>query len=703
MPIEIVPTERFLTDEFLNTKSHQAMNACHAHFTSTQFEQGVAYIFMAPDAIWADGSLQHIVDVLPDYDLLFGAAPRIDSTYFPQNLDSRFPLIAGVRTIPPRGLVSVAVPQLHPEPRSLLWEREETNPHCVFLLSEVPENGIVGRVFHAAPYVVKPLRSGGPSGTYDYEYAFGANPRGRVYYFQDSDDFCVFEVSSPTYGCISVEPRGKTTSDYLRFARAATNATHHKLFTYQNRWHAKEMDGEWYRKELALDRVADEVLTAIETSQRESPSSPASAPRIVVVVDSKGSAEEGINCFRHLLSQEILPTTILWRRSLPLDPRFLAHIESYVQSGFIKICESSDSLLTLALKEQESCPYQFLCIIDDATLLHQDFFSVGTTEVGALTRPPLFVSGFTSQARMPLQEWTADNDLPLQKPERAVWLPADIAKELLKVGLAEFFIEPSTCLLRSDAIPMIASLGELNDAEAQVVLPLALALSQGLVFNRRCLAGRLSASVASTCARTKALGLAPWRIAHFLSQSSILAAMPSHEFVRIRPEINQDLSPQFASFLMESLPYVMQKQTPALNNDEIFVRFAESFQDPEPTSLLFFSAELIHRNYQTAWAYLGMAQASLRLGQIPLVRKNIAAAEQHSAGNPDVLNGAAMILLKSGEVEPGLRRFHELIEKFPNHSGIRTNITGVLSSFDWGAVQEIPAWLSDLRSRAFQS
>lgn len=153
MPIQIIPIENFLTEEFLSTKSHQAMNACHTHFATTQLEPEVAYAFMAPDAIWADGNLRHIVEKLPDYDLFFGAAFRIDSTAFAQSMDARFPLVSGVRNVPPRELVGVAVPQLHPEPRGQLWGRDEANPHSACLLFDVPGNKIW------AGYFMPPLLS----------------------------------------------------------------------------------------------------------------------------------------------------------------------------------------------------------------------------------------------------------------------------------------------------------------------------------------------------------------------------------------------------------------------------------------------------------------------------------------------------------------------------------------------------------------
>lgn len=121
LPVEIILIDDLdiqRTDNEMDVKKHLRMNECHRRGIVAANKKGAAFTFLMPDAIWSDGSLKRMAEIIDSGKrAVLMAAPRVTrETIVPEFLGDYYCEKDFTATITPRKLVELSL--RHPCTRS---------------------------------------------------------------------------------------------------------------------------------------------------------------------------------------------------------------------------------------------------------------------------------------------------------------------------------------------------------------------------------------------------------------------------------------------------------------------------------------------------------------------------------------------------------------------------------------------------------
>jgi hypothetical protein len=162
-----------------------------------------AILNLCPDVLMSDGTFVR-AEALWAQGVRLICLPSVRVTRDPFLKDyaaSCPPEPDGLRPCRPADLIPVAMRNLHPLSRTLIWTTvpfNDTWPSNIYWL--LPDHrGLIARVFHAHAFLIDPLdKKYLPQSTLDDDYIQRACPDSRhVHFVQDSDEMLSFEMSPP--------------------------------------------------------------------------------------------------------------------------------------------------------------------------------------------------------------------------------------------------------------------------------------------------------------------------------------------------------------------------------------------------------------------------------------------------------------------------------------------------------------------------
>ena len=265
LPVDIVAVD--MTDADRHVKAgqswnvHKRMIACHRRAAADAAADNRALIFLAPDFVLGEGTLEGLVRLhTRGARAVLTANLRLCREEFLADYVAR-----GKDALPPRQLVGMALRYLHPWTRSLMADGKTTSdtPTSVYwpVRSGADLDGLLVRSFYLHPMLVDPVRRDAmPGGPVDSHYVRDCCPDiAQCHVVEDSDDLVVFELS-PVGRVISNERSGRGIPP-LRLAAVASKCNGHQLSHWQHpiRLHAGELDERWIAAESESSRLARRV------------------------------------------------------------------------------------------------------------------------------------------------------------------------------------------------------------------------------------------------------------------------------------------------------------------------------------------------------------------------------------------------------------------------------------------------------------
>lgn len=273
--VNLVNTELFYLDEVVgqqwpNESKYKVMTRCHAHLIRTADGKEPAFVFLAPDTVWSEGTFERLITHLQNGKrMVLMCGLRTQKETFSKALMTKFGKEGRLQPVPARRLVRLALDHLHDQTHSLAWRGCVSNLCTSIITWPVGKEGILLRAFHLHPILVRPYqRSTVPENTVDGDYVLSAIPKmSDIHVIQDSDEMVVFELSGMYEHAEGRQFCPQTISRVAQWAKDGANPRHREIVKYSIRLHHNDLpaDGEW----AAAEKSADQVITSILSLLRD--------------------------------------------------------------------------------------------------------------------------------------------------------------------------------------------------------------------------------------------------------------------------------------------------------------------------------------------------------------------------------------------------------------------------------------------------
>jgi len=265
IPVDIVAVD--MTDADRHVKAgqswnvHKRMIACHRRAAAEAATDSRALIFLAPDFVLGEGTLEGLVRLHTR-----GARAVLTANLRLCRAEFLAAYSVGAQSaLPPRQLVRMALRHLHPWTRSLMADAAKTSdtPTSVYwpVRSGADMDGLLVRSFYLHPMLVDPVRRDVmPGGPVDSHYVRDCCPDiTQCHVVTDSDDLVVFELS-PVGRVISNERPSQGMPPW-RLAAVAANCDGHQLSHWHHpiRLHAGDLDERWNSAQAESARLTRRV------------------------------------------------------------------------------------------------------------------------------------------------------------------------------------------------------------------------------------------------------------------------------------------------------------------------------------------------------------------------------------------------------------------------------------------------------------
>ena len=252
------------------TVPHRTMSDCHIDAMAEADASGAAAIFLPPDCVWSDGSLDRLVSIAETgKSVVHMCGVRLDRDSVVPHLLEHSADGSHRLSIGARRLVALGLEHLHPIAYSHFWNEHLGDLMPANLMWTVPGEGLLLRCFHLHPLMVKSqVPFAAFSSTIDDDLAPRAcpDPSGD-YVVADSDELLAFELSGRDRVVGTICPKGSL-HGVASWAEVGTNARHRILIDTPIRVHSGPISKEvWERCIADSDRVVPEIarLNALPT------------------------------------------------------------------------------------------------------------------------------------------------------------------------------------------------------------------------------------------------------------------------------------------------------------------------------------------------------------------------------------------------------------------------------------------------------
>ena len=243
LPVDVVAVEMAAEDS-----RYGLMTACHRRAVTDAAEAQAALIFLAADVVMSKHTMAAVVRMHA------GGARAVLTTGLRLSRESFVAAwrdLSGVRALPPRDLVRLAMRHLHPSTDSLFVDGSSRNrvPTSVYWPVRTGDDldGILVRSLHLHPLMIDPVvRTLVPQGTVDGHYLMECCPDpDQFVVVTDSDDFALFELTPAVRTVGNTGRRGGVSM--LRLAAMVARCDSHQRSHWERliRIHANDIDGRW--------------------------------------------------------------------------------------------------------------------------------------------------------------------------------------------------------------------------------------------------------------------------------------------------------------------------------------------------------------------------------------------------------------------------------------------------------------------------
>lgn len=365
-----IRTEVFYLDDvagrhWASEPKHEVMTRCHRHLIRTAAGEDPAFVFLAPDTVWSEGTFERLITHLQDGKrMVLTCGLRTQKETFSKALMANFGKDGRLQPIPARCLVRLALDHLHAEIHSLAWGGDVSNLCTSIITWPVGKEGILLRAFHLHPILVRPhQRNVVPKSTIDGDYVLSAIPDlSDIHVVQDSDEMVVFELSGMYERAEGFQYCPLTVNRVAQWAKEGANSRHREIVKHSIRLHHDDWpaSGEWAAAEAAAERVITSILSALQEAEELDKDGQAS---VSVVIRSTREDRLVSAAFESLAkglrgNSEILVVSaaseggldLVQVGSSPDDRRSVRHLESsaelaeHVHGKFVLVTNSTDRL-----------------------------------------------------------------------------------------------------------------------------------------------------------------------------------------------------------------------------------------------------------------------------------------------------------------------------------------------------------------------
>lgn len=266
---ELAQTEICEIAESPQLAHHTRMTMCHRHAVADAAREDAALVFLAPDAIWSDGTFAHVArQVDQGWRGVLVAGLRVKRDVFTPVLKERFSTTDGTIAIPSRELVALAMKHLHPLTRDQIITSARFMRGTPTIHWPVGQDGLLLRGFHLHPLMLRPTRRDARiDTTVDGEFIGRAVPNPASLTIEtDSDTVCCCDLTdSASMLNYLVMTTGDRVKEVALWAFSNADAHHWRFVRQKIRFHAGELGPEWTAAEAESDRFINEVLATAKS------------------------------------------------------------------------------------------------------------------------------------------------------------------------------------------------------------------------------------------------------------------------------------------------------------------------------------------------------------------------------------------------------------------------------------------------------
>ncbi len=261
--VRLGPVELYEIPEIDGSFKYEVISNCHSHAIQAATRVGAVLVFLAPDAIFADGAFAAMHRIArAGKQVIIAAGIRVTKETFVPAMLQAFPVQGeGAVVLPPRSLVGLALTHPHPITESLCWGARVSHAWPSHLYWRVGEEGLLAHCFHLHPLMVNVREVRLPeNATIDGEYIERIVKDNRAaHVVTDSDEIAICEISSRDLTLAGTRQEPLTPRRVAEWARVLANRQHRRFFRERIRFHAGELSADWERVERESDRVVRRV------------------------------------------------------------------------------------------------------------------------------------------------------------------------------------------------------------------------------------------------------------------------------------------------------------------------------------------------------------------------------------------------------------------------------------------------------------
>lgn len=248
-------------------QKYELMASMHRAAVTRSAQTGSVMFFLAPDAIFADGSLMNaLARIQAGKRAVMMAAQRVSSAGFlaealpKYNPRSKFGMV-----ITPRELTDLFLRHPHEQIASFQWGAVPYTEWPSQIFFPVADEGMVVRAFHAHTLAVYPqVRNAIPAGTHDGFWLEQAIPNFEDWYIvQDSDEGFGVDVATSPDQRLPAHVYPDPVDHVARWALEKTDSHHRWIAGHTIRLHRGRSSPEWVTVESRAQQVLDEILERI--------------------------------------------------------------------------------------------------------------------------------------------------------------------------------------------------------------------------------------------------------------------------------------------------------------------------------------------------------------------------------------------------------------------------------------------------------
>ncbi len=182
--------------------SHRVFNDLMSMAMRDAEQEGASLFMNNPDTCWGDGSFGHVGRLIREGKRgILNSAIRLDSRAFMRKVDDDYSLTQdGALVIANRELVRLGWETIHPYQRSTVWGQGNTSLMPSPIITPVEDEGYILNMAHMGSLcVISDNLNQDFQQTTDGDYINRVFPDYEdLHVLDDTDDFCVMELSDPT-------------------------------------------------------------------------------------------------------------------------------------------------------------------------------------------------------------------------------------------------------------------------------------------------------------------------------------------------------------------------------------------------------------------------------------------------------------------------------------------------------------------------